>query len=210
MKIKALLSILILVGNIAVTAADKKAEKILNDVKEQYEQHNQLCADYEQTFIWKLAGETQTVEGRICIKNQKKFFIETPTQTIIVNGETVWTVNKVNKQVIIDRASEQNNDNPFLKNFIDGFIRDYDVELNEKGDRENVGLTLTAKTEDQFIREIQLLVTEKTNLLSRIDQTDVNGNRTIYDVKNIDTGLQLSDDQFVFHETEGYEIVDMR
>ncbi len=194
----------------AGAAMAQKAEKVLDDIQEQYEKQDNMCAEYTQTFIWKLAGETQTVEGKICIKNQNKFRIESPTQTIIMDGQTVWTINKVNKQIIIDRASEQSNDHPFLKNFIDSFNKDYHVALNEKGGRDHFGLTLTAKTEDQFIREIELLADKKTKFLTGIERTDVNGNTTIYTVKNIDTGVRLDAAQFKLGVQEGYEIVDMR
>jgi outer membrane lipoprotein carrier protein len=191
-------------------AGDEDAGKILTRVRKEYDALNNFCAEYTQTFTWKLAGESQSIDGTICVKDKEKFKIETPNQSIITDGKTVWTVNTVTKQVMIDQASENKEDNPFLKEFMDRFTRDYRVQTSDQSDETNFVLILTALTQEQFVREIDLWVNKKTFQLARIKQIDVNSNLTLYEVKKIDTAISLKNSDFEYVVPDGYESIDLR
>jgi chaperone LolA len=207
---KTLFALTVLLFCILSHAQDTEADKILQRIKKQYNELGSVCVQYTQTFTWNLAGETQTVDGTICMKDKLKFSIDTPTQTILTDGKDVWTVNKATRQVIVDQATNNKEDNPFLKEFIDRFSRDYTATLKESSDPAHDALVLTARTQDQFICEIDLAADKKTSQLAEIKQIDINGNSTLYKVNSIDTQVVLKDQDFVFKLPEGFEIIDLR
>ncbi|NIA29106.1 MAG: hypothetical protein GWP06_04230 [Actinobacteria bacterium] len=188
------------------------AGKVINQVQKKYESLKGICAEFTQTFTWKLVDETQVVKGKICVKDGVQFDIDTKDQRIISDGKTIWTVNKVNKQVIVDNASNKTEDNPFLKDFLDKFVKNYSAKIIKKegGKSRQIHITLTSKTQDEFIRRVELWVNSKTNLISKIEQIDVNGNSTLYQVKNINTKVVLSPKDFKLDLPQGYELIDLR
>jgi len=197
---------------IGSSAFAQDAEKVIGQVQKKYESLKGICAEFTQTFNWKLTDEIQVVEGKICVKDGVQFDIDTKDQRIISDGKTIWTVNKLNKQVIVDHASNKTEDNPFLKDFLNKFIKNYSAKIikEERGASDQLHLSLTSKTKDEFVRQVELWVNQKTNLISKIKQIDINGNSTVYQVKNIDTKIVLSSKDFVLQVPQGYELIDLR
>jgi len=192
-----------------VNAADKSADEILKQVKEIYKKNDNICADFTQKFIWKLTEEEHLMSGSICVQKGVKFRIETPDNVIVNDGEALWTLNYVNNQVIVNHGSQDSKDAPFLKQFIEKFISDYSANL-ESEEKEFYLLKLTAKSEDEFIREVQLQVDKKTFFLLNIIQHDANENTTDYKVENIRTDVSLTANDFKIKDIEKYEVVDLR
>ncbi len=192
-----------------VTAADESADDILKRVKEIYQKNTNICADFTQKFIWKLTEEEHSLSGTICVQKGVKFKIETPDNVIVNDGEALWTLNRANNQVIVNNGSQDSEGAPFLKQFIDKFIRDYNAEL-EAGEKEFYLLNLTAKSEDEFISKVQLKVDKKTYFLRNVIQYDANENTTDYKVDNIRTDVSLTADDFKIKDIEQYEVVDLR
>jgi outer membrane lipoprotein-sorting protein len=197
----------------AASLPAQSADKILKKVEKTYLSIDRMCADYEQTFIWTLADETNTFDGRICTAGGVKFRIENQDQIIITNGTTLWTLNKRNRQVLIDTPDKRDKAPPFLRSFVQKYRRDYNAAyageamLNgEKHDK----LILTAKTEDQFETEIRLWVRRDDHLVTKIVQVDINENSNQYSMKNINTGVDLPASFFVLEIPEGYEVLDLR
>ncbi len=188
------------------------AGDVIKQVQKKYESLQSLCAEFTQTFSWKLTDEVQVVKGRICVKDGVKFDIDTKDQRIISDGKTIWTINKVNKQVIVDHASNKTEDNPFLKDFLNKFVKNYSSRIiqNDMDKSGQIHLSLTSKSENEFIRGVELWINQETDLISKIKQIDINGNSTIYQVNNIDTKVKLSSNNFKFSLPQGYELIDLR
>jgi len=191
--------------------ADGKAKKLLNDVEKVYEQMENVCADFTQTFYWKLTDERQNISGHLCAKGGDRFRIETAEQLIVTDGKTLWTKNKANNQVIIDYAENAASENPFIKDFIGTYLRDYNAEPDEAQSTGNLRcVLLTAKTDDQFVRRLRLWINEKSKLILKIEQLDINENTTTFELENIDLNAQLVNKDFTFKPAAGDNIVDMR
>jgi outer membrane lipoprotein-sorting protein len=191
----------------------QEAEKIVKKMYDTYESIDQICAEYTQTFRWKLADEVHTVKGNICAKDDDKFRVETDKQIIATNGKTLWTLSKPNQQVIIDRGENKESKYPVLKSFIENYRNNY---IPEYIDKETVQgkkchhLKLMAKTDDQFNRTIDIWVDEDTWFMLKALQTDINGNESIYEIYNMNTDPDLKNDYFTLEIPEGMEVVDMR
>lgn len=187
-------------------AADKKADEILAKVQNAYEKLDNVCADFTQTFYWKLTDDRQVVSGFICAQGGDKFKIETPEQIIVTDGDVLWTLNKINKQVIIDHAENSTNDNPFIKNFMQKYIAEYNAQMGETPDH----IVLTSKTGEHFVPKIQLWIDSKSNLISKIVQDDLNDNSTTFEMANVNTDISLAAKDFKFQVPSDADVIDMR
>jgi outer membrane lipoprotein-sorting protein len=189
------------------------ADDVIKEVQKTYTSIKEVTADYQQNFVWEMAGESVENAGKIWAKEGSKFRIDNQDQTIVTDGKTLWTLSKVNKQVMIDEYNRNNRDNPFIRSFMDDYLNNYKASLmgKEKIDgRDHFVLELVAINPDEFNRKVTIWVDNKTNYMTRIVQTDINGNKRIYTFSNIQTGVDLNDDLFEMDIPEGYEAVDMR
>ncbi len=204
---------LLLSGLIATTALAQSADKILQSVEKTYLGIDQICAEYQQTFIWTMADEMNTFDGKICSDGGVKFRIENQDQIIVTNGKTLWTLNKRNKQVLIDTADKKSREHAFLHAFVEKYRSDYNAQYVGKemlNGEAHHHLRLDAKTKDQFEKQIELWVRRSDHLITKIVQIDINENENQYLMKNIDTGVDLEDAFFVLDIPQGYEVVDLR
>ncbi|HOC25604.1 MAG TPA: outer membrane lipoprotein carrier protein LolA [bacterium] len=209
---KRLFTLLIIFG-LAASLSAQEAADLLGKIQKRYEAMKSVCADFTQTFNWELAGERQVFEGKICTRNGVQFRIETGDQLIVTDGKTVWTMPHGNKQVIIDDASENGDTNPFLKSFLKNYIDNYRSEL--LGTENLAGapchhIRLKANSADEFTQEVEIWADQKSLLMNKIKQTDMNGNTSTYEVRGIDLNARLTDATFRPEIPAGYEVVDMR
>lgn len=194
-----------------VVLADARSDRLLRQLQNKYESLDEVCADFTQTFHWKLTGETQQISGRICAKGGDRFRIETEEQLIITDGNTLWTLNKLNNQVIIDHAENATSENPFIKDFLEKYIREYNSRIDESASSGgDPVILLTSKTGDHFVPQMRLWVDEKQDLITKVEQTDLNENTTVFQVNNIDTDVSLSNSDFKFQAPESADVIDMR
>jgi outer membrane lipoprotein-sorting protein len=189
------------------------ADEIIKEVQKKYTSIKKVTADYQQNFVWEMAGESVENEGKIWAKDGSKFRIDNQDQTIVTDGKTLWTLSKVNKQVMIDEYNRNTRDNPFIRSFMDDYLDNYKATLvrEEKIDgRDHSVLELDAINPDEFNRKVTIWVDNKTHYMTRIIQTDINGNKRIYTFSDIQTGVDLDDDLFEMEIPQDYETVDMR
>ncbi|MDZ7315931.1 MAG: outer membrane lipoprotein carrier protein LolA [candidate division KSB1 bacterium] len=190
--------------------ADVETDNFLRSVQKSYQSLKSVCAEFTQTFHWKLTGEVQTLSGRVCSLDGNQFRIETPDQLIVTNGKVLWTFTKANNQVVIDRPENATSDNPFIKEFLDKYLTEYTAQP-AASDAEGMRCVLMkAKSEDQYVTRMKLWIDEKSRLIRKIEQTDVNDNITLFEVKNIDTSVKLTPRDFNFTPPDGADVIDMR
>jgi len=213
MKNKLFVYFIFIIILISLPLRAQTANSILTKVKQKYETLNQICAEFRQTFHWKMAGETQITDGKLCTAGGIKFRIEMQDQTIVCDGVTLWTLSKSNQQVLVDNAANGKESNPFLKSFIDKYFKNYKAQLLAEETIDGVPhhhLLLTANTEDEFERSLELWIDKTTQIMRRIKQVDANGNDSIYDVIKLNQLPKLSEQDFKMVVPEGYETVDLR
>ena len=196
----------------AANANSKRAKEIIKKVQKKYKELQSLKADFEQEFIWQLAGETQTIKGLLYLSAGNHYRIETDTQTIISNGTTVWIYSEPDNQVIID-SMDKSEENPLPKDLLFQYSEEYKAEFagEEKfnGEKTYV-LNLLPKDEDAFITSMKIWVDASSWLTIKVEQVDINDNVNTYIIGNIKENLQLEDSLFNFEIPEDCEVVDLR
>jgi chaperone LolA len=193
-------------------AAQEFAEPIVKKVRENYEKLQSMQADFVQNYTWSLAGETQTLEGKIFLKKDDRYRVETKTQTIVTDGATVWTYSPEKQQVIIDHLSKTADD-PLPRELIVKYTRDFKAKLlgtDKSGKNDLYRIQFTPRDEDSFVREVTAWIDKDTYLAQKIEQHDINDNVTVYELKNIQRDAALADQLFTFKIPDGAEVVDLR
>lgn len=196
----------------AIVIAQESAEAIVKKVRENYEKMQSMQADFVQNYTWSLAGETQTLEGKIFLKKDDRYRVETATQTIVTDGATVWTYSPEKQQVIIDHLSKTAED-PLPRELIVKYTRDFKAKLlgtDKSGKVDLYRIHFTPRDENSFVSEVTAWIEKDTWLAKKIEQHDINDNVTVYELKNIQRDVALADNLFTFKIPDGLEVVDLR
>lgn len=192
--------------------AQEKAEDIVAKIRQTYENLESLKGEFEQQYTWSLAGETQTLNGTLYLKKGDRYRVETPNQMIITDGKIVWTYSLDKKQVLIDRL-EKSKENPLPRDLILKYTRDFKAKLlrSEKiGAADCYVLALTPRDEDAYVQSVTAWIDKTSYLAPRIEQIDINENKTVYLLKNTQRNAPLADALFSFKIPDDAEVVDMR
>jgi len=207
-----LAGLILMVGSHNSMADVKRAKDIIKKVNEKYKKLKSLQAEFEQTYTWELAGETQTVTGTIYLTESNKYRIETDEQLVITDGKTVWSYTDIDNHVIIDMLkNSQANQLPkeillqYSKEFEPDFLKEELVE----GDKTFL-LDLKPKDEEGLIISMKVWIDAKTWFTRKIEQIDLNDNKNTYLVRNIQEDPELDPKLFQFEMPEDAEIVDLR
>ncbi|MDZ7292383.1 MAG: outer membrane lipoprotein carrier protein LolA [candidate division KSB1 bacterium] len=202
----------ILASSTAITFAQEKAEDIVAKIRQTYEKLESLKGDFEQQYTWSLAGETQVLNGTLYLKKGDRYRVETQNQMIITDGKTVWTYSPDKMQVIVDRL-EKSKDNPLPRDLVIKYTRDFKPRLlrSEKiGAADCHVIALSPRDENSFIHGVTAWIDKSTWLAVRIEQIDINDNKTVYLLKNPQRNVPLADALFTFDIPADAEVVDMR
>ena len=211
MQIKKLL-VLVLFLSATVVNAQEKSETIVAKIRQTYEKLESLRGEFEQQYTWSLAGETQTLNGTLYLKKGDRYRVETPNQMIITDGKTVWTYALDKKQVMVDRL-EKSKENPLPRDLILKYTHDFKAKLlrSEKvGAADCYVLALTPREEEAYVQSVTAWIDKTTYLAPRIEQIDINDNKTIYLLKNVQRNTPIADELFTFKIPADAEVVDMR
>lgn len=193
-------------------AKDPTAEEIIKKVQKKVENVPLIYAEFDQTFEWSIASETQKYEGKIYIGKKENFRIQTPEQLIISNGKSVWTKDQINKQVIIDHLDKS--EDAFLPSQM--FVRfhnDYKTTVVNSEivlDKECFHLLLSPKNKDVYIQRLEVWVDKDSWLTKKVTYLDANDNVTTYLIKNLELRNKSDETLFLYVPETGVEVIDMR
>lgn len=188
------------------------AEKVIKKVQKKFDSIRDFSAEFQETFHWELADETQSIKGKIYLKGGDKFRLETQDQIIVSDGRTLWTYSPITNQVIIDDL-EKTEEALLPRDLLFKYVREYSPHLlaeeKTKG-RRIYKLELIPKDRDEFIQRMEIWVDGKDWITKKISYIDINGNKRIYEISNIRINQGLEEGFFIFKIPQGVEIIDMR
>lgn len=205
-------SVLLLHPTGSPAAGKGNAKEIIKKVQKKYRELRSLKADFEQEYVWELAGETRTVHGTLYLKSGDKYRIETENDVVVTDGKTVWTYSKANEQVIIDRL-QSSDENPLPADLLFKYSEEYNPHFvaEEKLDgKKAFKLNLVPKDEEAFITSVQIWVDAKSWLTVKVRQVDINENVNTYFLRNAQQNIELEESLFNFQIPPETEVVDLR
>ena len=200
----------LLLAPAAATAED--AEDVLARVRKKYDSITDATLAFSQDVRFPLAGINQRLEGKLLLKKTNKYRVELDGQTIVTNGQTVWSYAAATNQVLIDRFKlNERTLSPerLLTTAPDEYVSRI-VGKEKVGPAETVVLLLTPRSESSSVKSLKLWVDEGSSLVKQVLLVDINSRETQYTVRDIDINKGLEDSRFVFDVPEGVEVVDLR
>jgi outer membrane lipoprotein carrier protein len=192
--------------------ASDDPQEILTSVRKKYETIRDAEIHFTQRTTFPQSTLEQHAKGMLYLKKEHKYRIETEDQTVVTDGETVWSYSAASRQVLIDRFKLS--DRSFSpERILGGSTDEYaaTVRGREKaGNTECIVLRLIPRGEGSLVSSLRLWVDPSEWLVRMAEITDVNGKVTTYTVSDIKVNPGLSDSRFVMQIPEGAEVVDMR
>lgn len=191
----------------------ENADKIIARVRNTYEKLQALSADFQKEYTWALAGETQTLTGKLYLKKGDRYRVETEAQTIVTDGKTVWTYSADKQQVFIDNMTKSQ-ENPLPRDLLIKYTNDFKAEYvrNEKIDEIDCHVVRLQprQEDDSFAKSVTVWVDKKNWIAVKIEQVDLNENLTVYKLQNFAINPALEDQLFAFKIPDNVEVVDWR
>jgi chaperone LolA len=187
-------------------------QKILSNITKNYEKMKNFEADFVQVQIWELAAEESRVSGKIFMKDDDSFRVETPGGFILSDGKTVWRYSAENSQVLIENIKE-NEDTMLPGKIFFEFAEKYELKdyFEKKEDGKTVYFLELASPKDKqrFIDRLKVKVNSGF-IPFEIEYYDLDDNKTTFILKNVITDGDIGPDKFRFEAKEGVEIMDLR
>ena len=192
------------------TALD--GQDVMRRVRRAYDRVNSFQADFDQTFIWKLAGSEQQMTGRFLMAKPNKFRVQTEVQTVVTDGRTVWSYSPATRQVILndyDPATMPLRPDNFLLQFPDEDQVTYVGEQRLDGKKVHV-LDVLPKDGTLGITSARVWVDADSWMARKVTYVSVNEDTTVYALRDVQLNASMPDTAFSFRTPDGVEVVDFR
>lgn len=206
---KLLILALFLANSTVFSQDDITAQDVIQNVQNAYNNITDAKASFSQTVKFG-KGKAQSSSGTLYIKKEKKYRIETGSQTIVTDGSTSWSYTPSKKQVVIDHYKETGNSfspNKYLFQYPENFYSD--LTGTEKISGKDVYVLSLKPRESGYVKSAKLWVGKDDWMIKKIYIVTDESTAT-YAVKNIQTNTGLSNSKFTFSPPEGTEVIDMR
>ncbi|MBC8456054.1 outer membrane lipoprotein carrier protein LolA [bacterium] len=185
----------------------KSTQKIVKKIQDSFESTSTIQIEFEQIFYWSTSETLDTLSGSFFLNPEKKYRIITPAQEILFDGENVWTYNKVNQQIIVDKQYENENFN--LKILWNDWNEYFDVNKHPDSRENVIALKMVPKSEDTLVRDVKVFADQNTWRVFSLVQKDLNGNVTTIYIRSCEE-IQVEKDYFNLIFSESAEIIDLR
>lgn len=187
-------------------------QEILEKVRVKYDAIADGELKFSQQVKFAMAKIEQHVSGTLQFKKQNMYRVELDAQTVVTDGETVWSYSVANKQVLIDKFKiDERALTP--ERILTATPTDFTATLLG---RENVGkidalvLKLIPRDEQSLVKSMKLWIDDGEWMMKKVELTDVNGKVTTYTVTDARVNIGLPDSRFKYQIPEGTDVVDLR
>lgn len=193
-----------------------KAKKILDEISAKTKKYTSLFANFVLTIENKDKKINEKQEGSIWVK-EKKYKLQITNQTIMCDGQTVWTYLKDANEVQINNVSQKEDENKLSPNNIftlyeKGFKFEF-VKEEKKGAVISQIINLyPLEPKQKAFHTIQLTIDKVKKQITKVKVNGKDGNITTYTIKKFTTNENMPDATFTFNKTNfpGVEVVDLR
>ncbi|MCB0281402.1 MAG: outer membrane lipoprotein carrier protein LolA [Calditrichae bacterium] len=188
-------------------------EDIIEEVQDKYDEIEDLTATFKQIEAFKLTGTVSETTGKIFIKGGVKYRFESDDQVITTDGQTVWTYNAINKQLIIDNV-RKNSGALLPRDMLFKYPKEYFSTLVKTEDMDG-NKVYVIKLDPRsnvhgYVKSMKIWVSDDEWLINKIETTDLNDNTSTFEISDLKIDKGLSDSLFSFQPGEGDQVVDMR
>lgn len=185
------------------------AERVINNIITQAKS-KAIKTNFTLSVSEKNSLNLQSTSGVITIK-ANKFILVMNEMKVWFDGKTQWAfVDQIN-EVSITEPTEQElaTINPI--SILSGFKAKSKIQFGSLKSKDNYNIIMTPKIKSD-ITNVEVISTKKTGKLVSIKLTNKNKSTTLLTVNNYQTGITVSDEEFIFRKEKykGITINDLR
>ncbi len=192
--------------------SDADAKKILDAVSSKFKSYKSV----EAKFVLKIenaSGKSIGSKSGSVFMKATKYRISMPGQEIFSDGSTTWSYEKSSNEVTINKIDPSANSITPQKLFTNFYDKDFLYKLNgvvKSGGKDLQEIELTPIDKTKAFHKVLLYVSNSTIFSTKVFEKT--GNRYIYNVNDMKTGVSITDQSFVFDAKKypGVEVVDLR
>ncbi|WP_209331616.1 LolA family protein [Lunatimonas salinarum] len=194
---------------------DQRAQTILTEVSERYQELNGFKATFEYSYSTDTEGVIQTNTGEVSVKGDK-YRLVLDDQEIYNDGNTVWTYIKSSKyEEVTINSVDKDSDELTPSNIYTIYQRGYASKLlGEKTmDRKPVyEILLTTDKKGSQFKEVKLYIEKNQKDLLAWEIKDDVGGIFLYKFKEVRKNELLPNEYFVFdlNANSKVEVIDLR
>ncbi|MBD3274833.1 MAG: hypothetical protein GF372_05950 [Candidatus Marinimicrobia bacterium] len=207
------IALLLVAVSFVSTLMAQSVNEVINNVQEQVNTDQPLRVEFQQIFEWKLTGKVDSVAGEMVLKGLDKFRITTPDQEIVSNGNTMWTYSRLENQVIIDKI-RRDSQSLMPRDVLFKYPEQYETEIWRRdavvGEQEAIAIRMTPNSQDEFLQETVVWVSQEDWKPLKVQITDLNDNKTVYVITSISIDDSIQETAFTFNPEQSMEIIDVR
>lgn len=194
------------------TVQAQNSTKIMQEVNNKYSKVKSLKSDFELKYISSSGKAGETVKGLLAVKGSK-YKISLKGQEIISDAKNIWTYNKSNNEVQIDKYNATSSFSP-AKLFSGSYEKEYTYNLSGSttiNGKSSYIIDLTPKVAGGF-KKISLYVNKANHSILGGKVFEKSGNVIEYTVNSIVENANISDTEFSFDAKKhpGVEVIDLR
>jgi outer membrane lipoprotein carrier protein len=188
-----------------------KVEDLVDQLNTKYSSFEDIKMDFTQSISSSVFENKREFKGKLYIKNPDKFRVETPLQSIVTNGQSIWVYSEENKQVTKNRLDPKGGillPYRYLSSFRDEYKARLDQDEQIK-DNLCYKLILTPKDENSFISKMIVWIDKDSLLTLKLRYWDLSDNEVTFLFENIKINSQIDNSKFVFEIPPGIEFLDL-
>lgn len=203
----------LLSGTLASSVAiAQDAQEVLDQLRKKYDSIRDAEVKFSSRMKFAIAKVEQHSNGTLEFKKEHKYRVVLEDQTIVTNGETVWSYSASSNQVLVDSFKlDERMMSP--ERILTAAPRDFSATIfgrEKSGKRDLIVLKLVPKGDQSTLKSMKLWVDDDEWLIRKVEMIDLNGTETAYTVNDMRLNIGLEDARFSFQVPEGTTVVDLR
>lgn len=211
MKNILILTLSLLISTVAFSQG-KKAEKIIEEITKKTQEYKSVEFEFTFTYQDPGNGDDLSEQGKLTISGDK-YILEIEGQTVICDGETMWTYIEDAWEVQIN-SIEEDDESITPSKLLTQYNEDYKARIEKEYKIEGVQyqrIELKPEEGKKWVK-LDVIVNADKQEISEITIHDKNGGKINYKIDKMTPDIEVTDEDFTFNP-EDYpevEIVDMR
>ena len=191
---------------------DKKSNEILDRLTAKTEAYKTISIEFAYKMENLDAGIDERTDGSLLIMGDK-YRLNIAGQTVICDGETVWTYIADAEEVQIN-AVEDSEESITPEKLLSSYNKDYKSKFIKEDFRygTTVNIIDLTPTEGKSYSKVRLIIDKEKDQLHEITIFDKNGSTYSYVINKFTPNTDVSESSFTFDESKfpGVEVIDMR
>ncbi len=200
MKIKNIITFLLLSITISSSFSQNKGKALLNEVSQKVKSYQNISIDFKYVLENTAEKIKQETRGDVVLQGEK-YKLNILGTTRLFDGKKLYSISPEDEEVTISSHNEDSEDNitpsKMLSFYEDGYTYALDIEQNVQG-RKIQYVKLTPIDSNSEIKYILLGIDAQTKHIYSLIQIGKNGTKTTLTVNSFKTNEPLSKTLFTF------------